>query len=511
MVNKDSLIWAIQFVQKHSDGDLFPKIIEFDALLEKSDELANKLSTIPLSQIETGAHRRFIVPKDELSYRQATQLDPQDSIILSSIVYQFGSSIESRRLPNDIVFSYRFNPDMEHGFYQDNGAWNNFWRTAYHKSLPHKTVLYCDIADYYNQVYHHTIENQLIGSGFPNQECKWIIKLLESTTAGVSRGVPVGPHPIHLIAEAAMIPIDNSLQAQGIDFVRYVDDILIFCNSESEARLTLSKVATTLDRQQRLMLQRHKTKIYNTDTFKELCASMIEDRPISKEEDDVLKLINKYSNGDPYKVIFYNDISDSDWSKITDEIITNIITEYLNQSTIEYDRLRWFYRRLTQIGHPGGIDVTLDNIEKLTPCFANVCMYLGSVQKIPPEKWKDIGTRTLALLETDVVKTNEYFRLLLLSLFTRNEHINHFASLIRTYAHSEAFVRREIVLSAKQNSANDWLREQKENYINMESWQQMAFIYSISKLPMEERSYFIRRFTYPRPLMEVLSKWSKEQ
>ena len=138
-------------------------------------------------------------------------------------------------------------------------------------------------------------------------------------------------------------------------------------------------------------------------------------------------------------------------------------------------------------------------------------MYLGSVQKIPPEKWKAIGTNTLALLETDVVKTNEYFRLLLLSLFTRNEHINHFSSLIQTYAHSEAFVRREIILSAKQNSANDWLREQKENYINMEAWQQMAYIYSISRLPTEERSYFIRRLTYDRPLMTVLLKWSKEQ
>ena len=36
------------------------------------------------------AHRRFIVPKDEISYKQATQLDPQDSILLCAIVHQFG-------------------------------------------------------------------------------------------------------------------------------------------------------------------------------------------------------------------------------------------------------------------------------------------------------------------------------------------------------------------------------------------------------------------------------------
>ena len=54
----------------------------------------------------------------------------------------------------------------------------------------------------------------------------------------------------------------------------------------------LSKIATTLDKQQCLMLQRHKTKIYNADEFKTICANMIEDRPVSKQEDMVLKLID---------------------------------------------------------------------------------------------------------------------------------------------------------------------------------------------------------------------------
>ncbi len=261
VINKESLIWAIEFLHKHSDGDLFPKVQEFSAIALKADLLAENLSSADLSQIEIGAHRRFIVPKDEISYRQATQLDAQDSIILSAIIYQYGSYIENRRLPNDIVYSYRFAPDLEHGLYQDRNMWNNFWRTAYRKCLPNKTILYCDIADFYNQIYHHTIENQLIESGLPNKEIKWIIRLLESTTAGVSRGVPVGPHPVHLLAEAVMIPIDNSLHSQGLNFIRYVDDILIFCENEQDAKISLSKVATTLDRQQRLMLQRHKTKI----------------------------------------------------------------------------------------------------------------------------------------------------------------------------------------------------------------------------------------------------------
>lgn len=76
----------------------------------------------------------------------------------------------------------------------------------------------------------------MIESGLPNQAIKWIISLLESTTAGVSRGVPIGPHAIHLIAESSMIPIDNSLCSIGLNFMRFADDILIFCDSHDSAK-----------------------------------------------------------------------------------------------------------------------------------------------------------------------------------------------------------------------------------------------------------------------------------
>ena len=69
-------------------------------------------------------------------------------------------------------------------------------------------------------------------SGLPNQTIKRIVKLLESTTAGVSRGVPVGPHGIHLIAESTLIPIDNNLVQVGIDFIRYADDMIVFAEDE---------------------------------------------------------------------------------------------------------------------------------------------------------------------------------------------------------------------------------------------------------------------------------------
>ena len=206
-----SLEWAIQFISDHSEGDIFPKTLENKAIEELNAEFIALVEGKPLREFAPGAPRRFIVPKDEIAYRQATQLDPQDSIFLSAVVHQYGQGIEDRRLPANKVFSYRFSPTTQHGLYGSQTAWNDFWKAVRVASRTCKAILYCDISDFYNQIYHHVVENQLFESGFPNQAVKWVVALLESTTAGVSRGVPIGPHAVHLIAEATLIPIDNSM------------------------------------------------------------------------------------------------------------------------------------------------------------------------------------------------------------------------------------------------------------------------------------------------------------
>lgn len=504
-----SLKWAIDFVSSHSDGDIFPKIQEIDAIKLNEDDFINRIVGHTLREFGPGPSRRFIVPKDEISYRQATQLDPQDSILLSAIIHQHGQQIEDRRLPADQVYSYRFEPSEEHGLYSGENLWNAFWTKVHGKAQESDTILYCDIADFYNQIYHHTVENQLIESGLPNQAIKWVISLLESTTAGVSRGVPIGPHGIHLIAEATMIPIDNSLSSNGLDFVRYADDIIIFCNSEENARKTLPLIANILDKQQRLMLQRHKTRLMSRAECQVLCSEMIEDRPINRREAGLLHIIRKYTGGSPYNSISYEKISPEDWAKFGDKNIREVIEEYIAQDEIDFIRLRWFYRRLTQVGHPGAIDVSLENIDKLGPCFANICSYFASVQAIEPDQWKTIGARLLGLLESDNVKNNEFFQLSILSLFSRNSHINHFADLTKRFPDSNPYARREILLAAKANNASDWIREHKENYQHMDVWQQSAFIFCCSDLPPDEKKYFINRCSFTRPFESVLGKWSK--
>jgi hypothetical protein len=198
------------------------------------------------------------------------------------------------------------------------------------------------------------------------------------------------------------------MDASGLSFIRYADDIIIFNGSERSAKSALGRVANILDRQQRLTLQRHKTRVFAPQDFIQHAMKMIEDRPINDNEDRILKLVSKYSRGNPYMTISYGDISPDDWLKISDDLIRNIIEEYIGKQEVDYIRLRWFYRRLAQIGHPGAIEVTLEHVDVLTPCFASICSYFASIQAISVERWLDIGARLLGLLDREDIKDSEY-------------------------------------------------------------------------------------------------------
>lgn len=492
-LQKKSIEWSFTSLKKYRDSDLFPFPIELDILLKDECEYIDKISNFEIENIGIGSSRRFIIPKDDMSYRTATQLDPLNSIIFNAVAYEFGYNIEKRRIPKEdnIVISYRFNPDDDGALYDNEYNWNFFWNICQKKSSDFEYAIVLDISDFYNQIYHHTIENQLIESSFPNQVKKWIENLFKSLTAKVSRGVPVGPHATHIFAEMAMIPIDNSLISRGYTFCRFVDDIIIFCNDKTEARSILYTMADILDKQQRLQLQRQKTKVLEKEAFMDYCKNMIEDRPINSTEEIILGTIRKYSSDDPYRVIFLSSISSDELKDFSEENIEIIFNEYLSNDEPDYIRLRWFIRRLAQVGYPSALKYILENFDKLVPALGDIIRYISSIENGKID-WKYIGDQILLLLDLDITKSNDYFLYSLYSLFSTKVEINHLHSLIKKYKESAAIVQREIIIASYKNKAADWLRELKEIFPTMDEWNKRAYIIAISILPIEERKFFLR-------------------
>ena len=284
-LSKKSIEWAFAHLLKENDTDLFPEPLEIEIMHCKRDDIIARLQNLDIGAYEWKPFRRFLVPKGELSYRMITQLNPLDSLVLSAIIYEFGSKIEEKRVPESekCVFSYRFAPDEDGTLYSRADSWKDFWETNLENARNCGCIACLDISDFYNQIYHHTLENMMIYAGIPKEIIKSVMRLLEYLTQKMSRGLPVGPHAAHLLAEMSLIPIDDSLHVHGIHYCRYADDIIVFAENEVDARTKIYKIAEILDQNQRLMLQRQKTRLLGKTEFLEYATQMIADNPLSKD------------------------------------------------------------------------------------------------------------------------------------------------------------------------------------------------------------------------------------
>jgi hypothetical protein len=510
-LSEQSVRWALAHLGKFSDTDLFPRLYELEALQELSVDAISAIANIDLGSHRYGPPRRFVVPKSHLSYRVATQLDPIDSIILAAIVYEYGSFIEARRIPvqEERVFSYRFGPLPDGSLYSISPGWTDFWEACAEKGKKYQHAVYVDIADCYNQIYHHNLENRLIDCGLPNQSTKWIMGLLESLTAKVSRGIPVGPHSTHLLAECALLSLDNTIIANGIEFCRYVDDIVLFCNTPQEASVIVYKIADILDKQQRMILQQQKTRIFSRDGFQSYCDNMVIDQPISQAEESIIEIIGMHAES-PYVSVDIKQLTDDELAVFDSSIVNSILQGYLSSEESNFPRLRWFLRRLAQVGVPSGVDFCVQHIAShLLPAIGDVCRYLVSSASNYQGDWRRLGGWILDNLEHPVLASNDYFQLSLLSLFGRNSSLNHLERLVRMYDRASPTVRREIVLAAYQAGASDWIRQLKESISGLDPWSKRAVLMAGSLLPPDERRFFLEAGRDAELLNMLLAKWAR--
>jgi len=487
-LSKDSIGWAIKHLDKENDTDLFPKPYEINIIKEYSEFCIEELTKIDIGSYKWKPSRRFIIPKDEVSYRVITQLDPLDSVYLSAIIKEYGQQIESKRVPQSEkqVFGNRFAPSSDGLLYKADKQWNKYLKAIKTKSKKYKYIVKFDIADFYNQIYHHTIECQLTECGIPNEVKKSICNFLNIITLKVSRGIPVGPHSTHIIAELALIPIDNSLRLHGIEYCRYMDDFVAFCKTKQECQITLNKVAEILDKQERLILQRYKTKIFNREEFIKECDNQLSFEPLNHVEEKILEIAKNHSDGPYLKNINWNDLDENDkvfFSKIFyDELIE---AYFLTEKHPNFSKLRWIYRRLRQLGVPHAIEYSIDNFDKLTPIINDVCEYLVSSAPNFKGNIKRTGAKIHKILDNSLIKSSEFFQIAIINVFSQTTELNHFYLFSKKFNSVSENVKRKILFFAFAIDATDWLREIKEKYSDFNSWNKRAFLIASSCLPKE--------------------------
>ena len=283
-----------------------------------------------------------------------------------------------------------------------------------------------------------------------------------------------------------MNPVDRRLMLQGRPFCRYVDDVNIFCKSQEDAEFAIYEFAGILDEQQRLTLNKQKTKIMEVQEFQAAARAHLVDSPLNDDEERILKIIRNHSGGDPYAPVSLKDLTDEEVEALNSEVIEPLLELYLSQELINFPRLGWLIRRLSQVGTPSALEFVLSNIGKLTPVLGDVARYVINAGRNYSGPLPDVGERIIDALRSGIVARNEYLQLVLINLFAGLPGLNHIGQLTQLYDRSAPSIRREIVSAATAAGERYWIKERKAEFANTDPWLRRAIIAGSRSLPEDE-------------------------
>jgi len=316
--------------------------------------------------------------------------------------------------------------------------------------------------------------------------------LLLQTSGSDSRGVPVGPQASHLLAEAALIPLDNFLRPH-YRCTRYADDVHVFCKTYKEAQTAIFQIAGYLDKDQRLRLNSQKTGVKTSADFGASAGRMLIDDPINQAEERMLEVLRDSLeefgelDADDYAEIRLSDLDRADADLFSPKLLVSVLAAYLKKDPASYIRLRWFLRRITQVGAAGAVEFVASQIDRFAPAIVDAVRYLNSAADEYSGSWKTLGNQLIKSLGSPLIRSSDYLQVSIVGLFSRVIDLNHIGKLQRLFRQSGPSVQREIVLATSAQAGPDWVRQHIPELPAMDIWLKRAVLYAVSDLPEGER------------------------
>lgn len=101
-------------------------------------------------------------------------------------------------------------------------------------------LLLADVRDCYGSISPEVVESALRRMGCPRAEAAAVGRFLAELGARGVRGLPVGPDPSAVLANAVLSRLDAAVEASGARHLRWVDDVVVAVAPTGAARLLAS-------------------------------------------------------------------------------------------------------------------------------------------------------------------------------------------------------------------------------------------------------------------------------
>ncbi|MFY0781092.1 RNA-directed DNA polymerase [Peribacillus simplex] len=528
-LSTDSLEWALKHIENYGDTDIFPVPFEYEAIrylwekstkeLPNSSTLKNYLRSQDMLQWTVRDYRRSLTPKHKYGFRLSTQLDPLDTIVYHSLVYEIGEDIESKRISmeKNVSFSYRFSPDEDGRMFDTDinyGSFLNYCEEKVDEIMGDDNIKYivvADIADFFPRLYLHPLENALSSCTTKTNHALSIKRLLSNWNHSISYGIPVGQDASRLLAELALNDIDEGLLSEGVDFCRYVDDFRIFCKSEKEAYQQLALLAEMLFENLGLTLQQHKTRIVSVIEFREEYLKSEESVEIQRLSDEFLGILQEMGISDPYGEINYDLLPEEIQGQIDSLNLEAILQEQIDSESADAKIVGFVLRRMAQLKNTDALYLVLENIDKLYTAFKHIFVYINELE-LNDEQKELVSEKLIRILDDSIVGHLEYHRMWLFKTFSNGQgwNIEKLATYYNEYY--DDFSRRKIIFALGQANQQSWFKTRKRNVMQFPNWQRRAFLASANCLPGDEARHWYRSILSRLDVLEIaVVKWAESR
>ena len=171
--------------------------------------------------------------------RPFVRLSPQDALLYQSLVDALAPTIESALPSRSTVLAYRQTLDVsKNNPFDGSPKWRDFSDAQISRFEDDSAgfALSIDITSFYLFVQIAELERVLLESGADGDLVRDLTGLLDTWQHLGVRGLPQGLPPSSPLGNVYLLRLDRLLQDEGVDFVRYVDDIVVFAESYSHAR-----------------------------------------------------------------------------------------------------------------------------------------------------------------------------------------------------------------------------------------------------------------------------------
>lgn len=488
-LSRASLDWALNHVLRHGDTDIFPPLFEFKAINSQWDDVANYLVTQDAMAWPVRTFRRCLAPKHRYGFRVSTQLDPLDMLVFTALVYEAGERLEARRVSkaDGVAHSFRYMPTAKGDMYDYGYGYETFLQRSKELSEESQWVVVTDIADFYPRLYLHRIENSLQQATGNSSHAKAIAHLIRGWNSAYSYGIPVGSAPSRLIAEVAIDDIDRCLLAEGVRFVRYIDDFRMFCSSFRQAHEHLALLANALFENHGLTLQQQKTRILPSEIFRELHTST-DEATEARERTEWMQIMGETGWYDP---IEWDDLTPEQQERISRLNLDHMLSEQLKHDEVDIRLTRFLLRRLAQLGTASSLQATLGGVERLYPVFPDLISYISSIRDLDQNQRNDVGKMLLDLMKESSVLHLEFHGMWLLTLLSGDTDWGLKDSLAILFAnHHDPFTQRELLLALGKTGQDGWFRTRKRSVFDFPEWTRRALLAGGGCLPKDERNHW---------------------